>query len=159
MRLFPRSCAVWWKRTARSASTSSVPSPGETPGRTATTTLWSSCLTTRRPNSVAVAPPMWRSGVPGLRPTCWFGPPASSIAVCTSLRPCRLLSSVREDYSMPHDPALVAEVRAWLSKGGKDLAAAEYELQADPPFTDDIVFHAQQAAEKSDRKSTRLNSS
>jgi HEPN domain-containing protein len=50
---------------------------------------------------------------------------------------------------MPDDPALVAEVRAWLSKGGKDLAAAEYELQADPPFADDIVFHAQQAAEKS----------
>src|ERR1035438_1606939 len=116
MRLFPRSCAVWWKRTALSASTSSVPSPGETPGRTATTTLWSSCLTTRRPNSVAVAPPMWRSGVPGLRPTCWVGPPANSIAVCTSLRPCRLLSSVREDYSMRHDPALVADVRAWLSQ-------------------------------------------
>ena len=50
---------------------------------------------------------------------------------------------------MPHDPALVAEVRAWLSKAGKDLGAAEYELQADPPFSDDIVFHAQQAAEKS----------
>ena len=50
---------------------------------------------------------------------------------------------------MPYDPALVAEVRSWLSKGGKDLAAAEYELQADPPFADDIVFHAQQAAEKS----------
>jgi len=50
---------------------------------------------------------------------------------------------------MPHDPALVAEVRAWLTKAGKDLATAEYELRADPPFTDDIVFHAQQAAEKS----------
>jgi HEPN domain-containing protein len=50
---------------------------------------------------------------------------------------------------MRHDPALVAEVRAWLSKAGKDLAAAAYELQADPPFADDIVFHAQQAAEKS----------
>ena len=50
---------------------------------------------------------------------------------------------------MPHDPALVAEVRGWLSKAGKDLAAATYELQADPPFADDIVFHAQQAAEKS----------
>ena len=49
---------------------------------------------------------------------------------------------------MPHDPALVAEVRAWLSKAGKDLAAATYELQAAPPFSDDIVFHAQQAAEK-----------
>ena len=50
---------------------------------------------------------------------------------------------------MPHDPALVAEVRAWLSKAGKDLAAAEYELQADPPFSEDILFHSQQAAEKS----------
>lgn len=50
---------------------------------------------------------------------------------------------------MLHDPALVAEVRSWLSKAGKDLAAAEYELQANPPFAGDIVFHAQQAAEKS----------
>ncbi len=50
---------------------------------------------------------------------------------------------------MPHDPALVIEVRAWLSKAGKDLATAEYELRADPPFADDIVFHSQQAAEKS----------
>jgi HEPN domain-containing protein len=46
---------------------------------------------------------------------------------------------------MPHDPALVAEVRAWLSKASKDLAAAVYELQADPPFSDDILFNAQQA--------------
>ncbi|MGA3024305.1 MAG: HEPN domain-containing protein [Bryobacteraceae bacterium] len=50
---------------------------------------------------------------------------------------------------MPHDPALIGEVRSWLSKAGKDLAAAEYESRADPPFADDIVFHAQQAAEKS----------
>ena len=50
---------------------------------------------------------------------------------------------------MPHDPALVAEVRAWLSKAAKDLAAAAYESQAGPPFTDDIVFHSQQAVEKS----------
>jgi len=50
---------------------------------------------------------------------------------------------------MPHDPALIAEARAWLSKAGKDLAAAQWELQADPPFADDIVFHAQQASEKS----------
>jgi HEPN domain-containing protein len=50
---------------------------------------------------------------------------------------------------MPHDPALVAEVGSWLSKAGKDLAAAAYELVADPPFADDIAFHAQQAAEKS----------
>jgi hypothetical protein len=49
---------------------------------------------------------------------------------------------------MPHDPALVAEVRGWLSKAGEDLAAAQYELKADPPFSEDIVFHSQQAAEK-----------
>lgn len=50
---------------------------------------------------------------------------------------------------MPLDPALLTEVRGWLVKGGKDLAAADYELQADPPFCDDIVFHSQQAVEKS----------
>ena len=50
---------------------------------------------------------------------------------------------------MPHDPALLAEVRAWLTKAAKDLAAAEYELRADPPFVEDIAFHSQQAAEKS----------
>jgi HEPN domain-containing protein len=50
---------------------------------------------------------------------------------------------------MPHDPALVAEVRGWLSKAGKDLAAADYEMLAVPPFAEDILFHAQQAAEKS----------
>ena len=50
---------------------------------------------------------------------------------------------------MPPDPDLVDEVRAWLLKASKDLGAAEYELHADPPFSEDIVFHAQQAAEKS----------
>jgi HEPN domain-containing protein len=50
---------------------------------------------------------------------------------------------------MPHDPALVAAVRSWLSKAGKDLAAAEYELLATPPFSEDILFHSQQATEKS----------
>jgi HEPN domain-containing protein len=50
---------------------------------------------------------------------------------------------------MPHDPALVAETRAWLSKAAKDLAAAQYELLATPPFAEDVLFHAQQAVEKS----------
>lgn len=49
---------------------------------------------------------------------------------------------------MPHDPARVAEVRAWLAKARKDLDTAAYELQAEPPFSDDIVFHSQQAVEK-----------
>jgi HEPN domain-containing protein len=49
---------------------------------------------------------------------------------------------------MPHDPSLVAETKAWLSKAARDLGAATYELQAEPPFVEDIVFHAQQAVEK-----------
>jgi len=49
---------------------------------------------------------------------------------------------------MPHDPVLVAEVRAWLAKAAKDLAAASYEMQAIPPFADDVAFHSQQAVEK-----------
>jgi HEPN domain-containing protein len=49
---------------------------------------------------------------------------------------------------MPHDPALLAETRSWLSKAAKDLAAAAYESQATPPFVEDIVFHSQQAVEK-----------
>jgi len=46
---------------------------------------------------------------------------------------------------MPHDPALVAETRAWFVKAGQDLGAAAYEFTAEPPFLADIVFHAQQA--------------
>lgn len=49
---------------------------------------------------------------------------------------------------MPHDPELVAETRAWLSKAKSDLDAAAFELTAEPPFTADMVFHAQQAVEK-----------
>lgn len=50
---------------------------------------------------------------------------------------------------MAHDPELVAETRAWLVKAGRDLAAATHELKADPPFSGDAAFHAQQAVEKS----------
>ncbi len=49
---------------------------------------------------------------------------------------------------MPHDPALVAETRAWFSKAGNDLRAGTFELGAVPALTSDIVFHTQQAAEK-----------
>lgn len=50
---------------------------------------------------------------------------------------------------MPLDAERVAETRAWFQKAAEDLCAARYEMQADPPFLSDIVFHAQQAAEKS----------
>ncbi|MDQ7850960.1 MAG: HEPN domain-containing protein [Armatimonadota bacterium] len=42
---------------------------------------------------------------------------------------------------MPHDPELVAETRGWLVRARADLAVH-------PPLTGDVVFHAQQAAEK-----------
>ena len=50
---------------------------------------------------------------------------------------------------MPHDPVRVAETEAWLTKAANDLRAAEYEFGAVPPLLGDIVFHCQQAAEKS----------
>jgi 2-polyprenyl-3-methyl-5-hydroxy-6-metoxy-1,4-benzoquinol methylase/HEPN domain-containing protein len=41
---------------------------------------------------------------------------------------------------MPHDPARIADTKSWLTKA--------FELTAVPPFLADIVFHAQQCAEK-----------
>jgi HEPN domain-containing protein len=50
---------------------------------------------------------------------------------------------------MPHDPARVSDTRAWLSRAATDLRAAAIDLAADPPLLDDLVFHCQQAVEKS----------
>ena len=50
---------------------------------------------------------------------------------------------------MQRDPEWVAETRAWFVKAAQDLAAAEHEFRASPPLVEDIVFHAQQAVEKS----------
>jgi HEPN domain-containing protein len=36
-----------------------------------------------------------------------------------------------------------------MVKASRDLAAAAHELKADPPFSGDAAFHAQQAVEKS----------
>jgi HEPN domain-containing protein len=49
---------------------------------------------------------------------------------------------------MPLDPERIAEARAWFVKAADDLRAADFERTAEPPLTSDIVFHAQQAAEK-----------
>jgi hypothetical protein len=49
---------------------------------------------------------------------------------------------------MPHDPELLAETRSWFLKGSRDLEAGAFELTAPSPFTEDAVFHGQQAAEK-----------
>ncbi len=49
---------------------------------------------------------------------------------------------------MPHDPVRLAETKSRFEKAANDLRAADHELTAVPPLTDDMVFHAQQAAEK-----------
>lgn len=49
---------------------------------------------------------------------------------------------------MPPDAERVADTKAWLVKAATDLRAAEFERTAEPPITADIVFHAQQLAEK-----------
>ena len=50
---------------------------------------------------------------------------------------------------MRHDPERIAETRSWFVKANQDLRAGDFEFKADPPLTGDIVFHAQQAVEKS----------
>ena len=50
---------------------------------------------------------------------------------------------------MQPDPGQTAETREWFAKAALDLRAAEFEFTAQPPLTADIVFHAQQLAEKS----------
>ena len=50
---------------------------------------------------------------------------------------------------MPHDPARLEDTQTWFRKAATDLAVGAHELTAEPPFTGDAVFHAQQAAEKS----------
>jgi len=51
---------------------------------------------------------------------------------------------------MPPEKARREDVRAWLSKAALDLKAATHEMSApDKELWGDILFHAQQAAEKS----------
>ncbi len=41
-----------------------------------------------------------------------------------------------------------AEVREWLQKAALDLRGARLDLGANPPLTEDALFHCQQIAEK-----------
>ena len=50
---------------------------------------------------------------------------------------------------MPLDPIRIAETQAWLRRANRDLRAATHDLRAEPPLHDAVVFHCQQAAEKS----------
>ena len=49
---------------------------------------------------------------------------------------------------MPHDPAHIAETRAWLQKANEDLQAATWLLEPPKALSSGTVFHCQQAAEK-----------
>jgi HEPN domain-containing protein len=49
---------------------------------------------------------------------------------------------------MPHDPARVAETRAWFLRARDDLRAGDLDLTPWSPLCGDAAFHAQQAAEK-----------
>jgi HEPN domain-containing protein len=50
---------------------------------------------------------------------------------------------------MESDAARIEDVRAWLRKAGLDLRAAAHDLSApEAGLSSDVVFHAQQAAEK-----------
>lgn len=49
---------------------------------------------------------------------------------------------------MSHDPARVADTKAWLARVTTDLRAAAHDLRASPPLLADTVFHCQQATEK-----------
>jgi len=44
------------------------------------------------------------------------------------------------------EPAVLAEVRAWLHKASEDVRAAEVARAAQPPLSDAAVFHCQQSA-------------
>jgi HEPN domain-containing protein len=46
------------------------------------------------------------------------------------------------------DPRIL-EIRGWLLRASEDLRAGRHDLTASPPLLNDVVFHAQQCAEKS----------
>jgi HEPN domain-containing protein len=50
---------------------------------------------------------------------------------------------------MAHDPIIITDTQRWLIKAANDLRGADIDLAADPPLLEDVMFHCQQAAEKS----------
>jgi HEPN domain-containing protein len=49
---------------------------------------------------------------------------------------------------MQHDPARLADARAWLDRPATDIRAAQHGMKAEPPLVADVLFHCQQAVEK-----------
>src|SRR5438132_6275264 len=101
------------------------------------------------PSAGAAAWRTRRCGALGSLPTCSYRPDRDSSGGSAwsprYLRP----SCVKENSCMPHDAELVAETKAWFDRAHADIRAADHEWSADPPLVEDIVFHAQQAVEKS----------
>lgn len=50
---------------------------------------------------------------------------------------------------MRPDPVRVDDTRQWLAKVAIDMRAADIDMAASPPLVEDVVFHCQQAVEKS----------
>jgi HEPN domain-containing protein len=50
---------------------------------------------------------------------------------------------------MPHDPELVAETRAWLTRARDDIRLAELIRTSDLSLAGNALFHCQQSAERS----------
>ena len=50
---------------------------------------------------------------------------------------------------MDPDPVLVSNTREWLVRAKEDLANAQHDLAATPPFVRDALFPCQQVVEKS----------
>jgi HEPN domain-containing protein len=50
---------------------------------------------------------------------------------------------------MQPEAARIAGTRNWIDRAAEDRRAGEVDFTADPPLLADIVFHAQQLAEKS----------
>src|SRR5437879_4664766 len=81
--------------------------------------------------------------------TCSFAPPPiSKIAGHSRLR-CRVPYFAKGICFMGPDDARLQDARAWLLKAEADLKAAAYETSAPAEgLWGDVMFHAQQAAEK-----------
>ena len=53
---------------------------------------------------------------------------------------------------MAHDPARVADTRAWLGKSEMDLRAARNGFKATPPLLEDILFPTDQGKVRRGRR-------
>jgi hypothetical protein len=88
---------------------------------------------------------LWRLG-PAV--ACWFGraPTSTTASTCEPL--CLRPFSGRASCCTQPDPRRLADTASWLRKASNDLRYAGIDLAAEPPASEDAVFHCQQAVEK-----------